>query len=37
MDVKNELFRQVKYDMNLWAMLERFILPLPSVWHFYEP
>lgn len=37
MDVTNELFCQVKYDTNLWAMLERFILSLPSVWHFYEP
>lgn len=37
MNVKNELFHQVRCGMNFWTALERFILSLMLVWHFYEP
>lgn len=34
MDVENELFHQVKYDINLLIVLERFTPSLLSIWHF---
>lgn len=37
MNVKNELFYQVRCGMNFWTVLERFTLSLMLVWYFYEP